>query len=80
MAISEAVGGALRGLRAVLLEIEQHLALPGGGASGLAGGVFALLHLALQLHLILHAAQVEFGFVECAGGGGATGFAGCGER
>jgi hypothetical protein len=64
LAIGEAIGCALRGFGPVLLEVEHHLALPGGEAPGLAGGVLALLHLALQLHLILHAAQVAFGLVE----------------
>jgi hypothetical protein len=42
LAVGEAIGGALRGFGPVLLEVEQHLALAGGEAPGLACGVLAL--------------------------------------
>ena len=79
LAVGEAVGGALRGFGPVLLEVEQHLALAGGEATGLACGVLARLHFALELNLVLHAAEVDFSLVERACGSGAAGLAGFGE-
>ena len=64
LAVGQAIGSALRGFGAILLEVEHHLALSRLGAPGLARGVLARLHLALQLHLILHAPQVAFRPVE----------------
>jgi hypothetical protein len=79
LAACESIGRALRGLGPVLLEVEHHLALPGGEAPGLAGGVLALLHLTLELHLILDAAQVALRLVERAGRFSAARFARGGE-